>query len=124
MNYYGIGLNKNLMVLKGDFMDLDISKEIQRITDQIIKEYKPDKIILFGSAARNDMKPDSDADFLIIKKDSPLYGADRIRELSRMIDRNIPVDFLVYRPDEFDQRIQMEDPFLKAILKEGRVLYG
>ena len=124
MNYYGIGLNKNLMVSKGDFMDLDISKEIQRITDQIIEKYKPDKIILFGSAARNDMEPDSDADFLIIKKDSPLYGADRIRELSRMIDRNIPVDFLVYRPDEFDQRIQMEDPFLKAILKEGRVLYG
>ncbi len=112
------------MVSKGDFMDLDISKEIQRITDQIIEKYKPDKIILFGSAARNDMEPDSDADFLIIKKDSPLYGADRIRELSRMIDRNIPVDFLVYRPDEFEQRIQMEDPFLKAILKEGRVLYG
>jgi predicted nucleotidyltransferase len=124
MNYYGIGQDKNLMVSKGDFMDIDISKEIQRITDQIIQKYKPDKIILFGSAARNDMEPDSDADFLIIKKDSPLYGADRIRELSRMIDRNIPVDFLVYRPDEFDQRIQMEDPFLKAILKEGRVLYG
>ena len=68
------------MVSKGDFMDIDISKEIQRITEQIIKEYKPDKIILFGSAARNDMKPDSDVDFLIIKKDSPLYGADRIRE--------------------------------------------
>ena len=124
MNYYGIGQDKNLMVSKGDFMDIDISKEIQRITDQIIQKYKPDKIILFGSAARNDMEPDSDVDFLIIKKDSPLYGADRIRELSRMIDRNIPVDFLVYRPDEFDQRIQMEDPFLKAILKEGRVLYG
>ena len=124
MNYYGIGQDKNLMVSKGDFMDIDISKEIQRITDQIIQKYKPDKIILFGSAARNDMEPDSDADFLIIKKDSPLYGADRIRELSRMIDRNIPVDFLVYRPDEFEQRIQMEDPFLKAILKEGRVLYG
>ena len=112
------------MVSKGDFMDLDISKEIQRITDQIIEKYKPDKIILFGSAARGELEPDSDVDFLIIKKDSPLYGADRIRELSRMIDRNIPVDFLVYRPDEFEQRIQMEDPFLKAILKEGRVLYG
>ena len=112
------------MVSKGDFMDLDISKEIQRITDQIIEKYKPDKIILFGSAARGELEPDSDVDFLIIKKDSPLYGADRIRELSGMIDRNIPVDFLVYLPDEFDQRIQMEDPFLKAILKEGRVLYG
>ena len=61
-------------------MELDITKEIQRITEQIIEKYKPDKIILFGSAVRNDMKPDSDVDFLVIKKDSPLYGADRIRE--------------------------------------------
>jgi len=112
------------MISKGDFMDLDISKEIQRITEQIIQKYKPDKIILFGSASRGELKRDSDADFLIIKKETPLYGADRIRELSQMIDRDIPVDFLVYRPEEFDQRVRMGDPFLKVILKEGRVLYG
>ena len=44
-------------------MDLDISKEIQRITEQIIEKYKPDRIILFGSAARGELEPDSDADF-------------------------------------------------------------
>jgi len=124
MNYYGIVQDKNLMVSKGDFMDLDISKEIQRITDQIIEKYKPDKIILFGSAARGELEPDSDADFLIIKKETPLYGADRIRHLSRMIDRNIPVDLLIYRPEEFEQRLQMGDPFLKTIIKEGKILYG
>jgi len=124
INYYGIGEYKNLMVSKGDFMDLDISKEIQRITDQIIDKYKPDKIILFGSAARGELEPDSDADFLIIKKETPLYGADRIRQLSRMIDRNIPLDLLIYRPEEFEKRLQMGDPFLKTIIKEGKILYG
>jgi len=105
-------------------MELEMSKEIQKITVQIIEKYKPEKIILFGSAARGELKPDSDADFLIIKKDTPLYGTDRIRELSPMIDRNIPADFLIYRPEEFNQRLQMGDPFLKTILKEGKVLYG
>jgi predicted nucleotidyltransferase len=105
-------------------MESEISKEIQKITAQIIEKYKPEKIILFGSAARGDLKPDSDADLLIIKKDTPLYGTDRIRELSPMIDRNIPVDFLIYRPEEFDQRLKMGDPFLKTILREGKVLYG
>jgi hypothetical protein len=66
----------------------------------------------------------SDAVFLIIKKETPLYGADRIRELSRIIDRNIPVDLLIYRPEEFEKRLKMGDPFLKSILKEGKVLYG
>jgi predicted nucleotidyltransferase len=105
-------------------MEKDISKEIQRITAQIIEKYKPDKVILFGSAARNELKEDSDLDFLIIKRETPLYGADRIRQLSRMIDRDISVDFLVYRPEEFNERLQMGDPFIKLIAKEGKVLYG
>ncbi len=105
-------------------MAINVSQEISNITAQIVEKYKPEKIILFGSAARGDMEPDSDADFLIIKRDTPLYGVDRVRELSRMVDRNIPVDFLIYRPEEFKARSEMGDPFLKAILKEGRVVYG
>ena len=103
---------------------LTVNREIEDIAAQIIEKYQPEKIILFGSAARGDLNPDSDADFLIVKKDTPFYGADRIRQLSRIIDRNIPVDFLVYRPEELDRRIQMGDPFIEAILGEGRVLYG
>ena len=105
-------------------MDVDYEKEINHVVAQIIQKYKPDKIILFGSAARGQMNRDSDADFLIIKTETPYYGADRIRELSRLIDRNIPIDLLVYRPEEFEKRLQMGDPFLKAIVKEGKVLYG
>jgi len=69
---------------------LDISKEIQSITKQIIEKYKPDRIILFGSAARGELEPDIDADFLIIKKETPLYGAHRIRQLSQLINRTSP----------------------------------
>jgi len=105
-------------------METDVEKEIQNITQQIIEKYKPEKVILFGSAARGKPNLDSDVDFLIIKKETPLYGADRIRELSRMIDRNIPLDLLIYRPEEFQKRLQMGDPFLKSVLKEGKVLYG
>jgi hypothetical protein len=47
-----------------------------------------------------------------------------IGPLSPVIERNIPVDFLIYRPEEFEKRLEMGDPFLKAILKEGKVLYG
>ena len=88
------------------------------------EKYQPEKIILFGSAARGDSNFDSDADFLIIKKETPYYGADRIRQISRLINRDIPVDFLIYRPEELKKRVEMGDPFLKAILKEGKVLYG
>jgi len=104
-------------------MSINIKDEVESITAQIIKKYGPEKIILFGSAAKGELYPESDADFLIIKKDTPLYGADRIREISKIIKRNIPVDFLIYRPDEFNKRLSMGDPFLKSIIKEGKVLY-
>ena len=105
-------------------MNIDFEKEIESITAQIVEKYKPEKIILFGSIAREKSISDSDVDLIIIKKDTPLYGADRIRELSKMIDRNIPLDLLIYRPEEFEKRLKLGDPFLKAILREGKVLYG
>ena len=105
-------------------MDLDFEKEIQNITKQLIEKYGPEKIILFGSAARGDLNQANDLDFLIIKQDVPLYGIDRMRELDELIDRNVAVDMLVYRPDEFEDRVRLGDPFIKAILREGRVLYG
>ncbi len=105
-------------------MDLAFQEEIERITSQLIEKYKPEKIILFGSAARGDAGPDSDADFLIIKKDAPPKGRDRMIEVSRLIERSIPVDFLIYLPEEFEARLSRGDPFLEMILEEGRVLYG
>jgi predicted nucleotidyltransferase len=105
-------------------MNVSVPEEIQRITAQLVEKYAPERIILFGSAARGELHGDSDVDFLIIKRDCPLIGRERIRELHRLIDRNVPVDFLVYRPEEFEGRLAMGDPFLKAILRDGKVLYG
>src|SRR3989338_1689971 len=101
----------------------EILKEIENITSQIIEKYKPEKIILFGSAVWGDEEI-NDVDFLIIKSDTPYYGIDRMRELDKLIKRNIAVDMLVYRPEEINERYKMGDPFLKKILKQGKVLYG
>ncbi|MBC8393023.1 MAG: nucleotidyltransferase domain-containing protein [Deltaproteobacteria bacterium] len=106
-------------------MDKDeILSEIKNISSQIIQKYKPIKIILFGSAARGEYDQVNDLDFLIIKQDVPSYGLERMRELDKLIERNIAADMLVYRPDEFEKRINLGDPFIKTILQEGRVLYG
>jgi hypothetical protein len=47
-----------------------------------------------------------------------------MRELDDLIDREMAVDMLVYRPDEFEHCIKLGDPFIKTILSEGQVLYG
>lgn len=101
-----------------------IAQEIDSIVRQIVSKYHPEKIILFGSAVRGDLEEANDLDFLIIKDNVPYYGIDRMRELDDLIERDMAADMLVYRPAEFEERVALGDPFIKSILKEGRVLYG
>ena len=101
----------------------NIRKEIDSISNQIIEKYRPQKIILFGSAAKDRFTPDSDLDFFIIKEEVPYLGRDRYRELSRMIERDAAVDFIIYKPEEFNDWYAAGDPFLKAVVEEGKVLY-
>ena len=101
----------------------DLLKEIDSIKNQLIKKYHPEKIILFGSAAWGDGEV-NDVDLLIIKSETPYYGIDRMRELDRLIKRNVAADMLVYRPDEIRERLALGDPFIKKVFKEGKVLYG
>jgi predicted nucleotidyltransferase len=102
----------------------EILSEIQHIVQQIIEKYNPAQIILFGSAARGEYDKVNDLDFLIIKEDVPAYGLERMRELEEIVERNIAADLLVYRPDELEDRVRLGDPFVKAVLREGRILYG
>ena len=105
-------------------MGNNTASEINAIVDQIILKYHPKKIILFGSGAEAGGSKPNDLDFLIIKDDVPHLGTDRIRELDELIDRETAADLLVYRSDEFEERLALKDPFILRIMNEGRVLYG
>ncbi|MBM4066132.1 MAG: nucleotidyltransferase domain-containing protein [Planctomycetes bacterium] len=100
-----------------------ILMEIDNIKNQLIEKYKPEKIILFGSAAWGEDEV-HDIDLFIIKRDVPYYGDDRIRELYRLMDTDLPVDYIVYKPEEVAERIALGDPFVKKIFKQGKILYG
>lgn len=100
-----------------------VQAQIDSIKTQLIKKYKPDKIILFGSGATGEMTEDSDLDFFIIKDDKK-DPYQRMVEVSKLIDRDVAVDFIIYTPGEFTKRLQLGDPFMKMIMEEGRVLYG
>lgn len=100
-----------------------VQGQIDSITKQLIQKYKPDKIILFGSAASGQMTPDSDLDFLLVKDDNKSKH-ERMVEIYRLVDKDIAADFLIYTPEELAMRLKMGDPFIKSVLAEGRVLYG
>lgn len=100
-----------------------LQTQIDSISRQLITKYKPKQVILFGSAVSGQMTADSDLDFLIIKDDKKT-PYDRVVEVYRLVKKDIAADFIVYTSKELAERIRLGDPFIKAIVKEGRVLYG
>ncbi|MBI3335455.1 MAG: nucleotidyltransferase domain-containing protein [Candidatus Portnoybacteria bacterium] len=100
-------------------------KEIKRITQKIVKEYQPEKVILFGSWAWGKPGSDSDVDLLVVKR-SQKPRLERERELQALLShREIALDILVYTPEELERGInENHNLFLEDIVRNGRVLYA
>lgn len=101
-----------------------LNKEIQNIVEQLIRMYKPDKIILFGSLVSGKINKGSDIDLFIIKDDVPTLGVERVRQLDKLIKYKIATDFIVYKHQEVEECLKIGDPFIQNILSEGKVLYN
>jgi predicted nucleotidyltransferase len=95
---------------------------LKRVLERL-KEYQPEKIILFGSYARDETDEYSDLDFVLIKKTDKRF-LERLIEVAKLIDNDLgDVDVFVYTPEEFERMIEWGNPFIERVLKEGRVLY-
>lgn len=101
------------------------NKDIQEICELIKKEYKPKKVILFGSHARGEAKENSDLDLLIIsnsEKEKPRWKRGlRLRVL--LSKYTFPKDLLFYTDDEVRAWLGVPMSFVNTVFKEGKVLY-
>ena len=101
------------------------SKEnIDKIVKNIVRNYKPEKIILFGSRAYGSPKKESDIDLLVIKNTNlPRYK--RAREIRKHLwgITNTPKDILVYTPWEVDEWKNVKESFITSIIKKGKTVY-
>jgi len=81
-------------------------------------------VILFGSRARGESRPDSDLDLLVIEPDFERRGEEygRLRRELRGLD--VAIDLVVYRKREAEQWGDVPGSFLHRVLGEGRVLAG
>jgi predicted nucleotidyltransferase len=98
---------------------------IQRVTERIVRECHPHKIILFGSWAWGKPERFSDLDLLVIM-DSEVGRPDiRTMQVRRLLyDFHCPMDLLVYTPEEIKACLQRGNLFIREILEEGRLLYA
>jgi uncharacterized protein len=98
-------------------------KFLQEIVRRIVAAVQPEKIILFGSAARGEMGPDSDVDFLVIKAcKNRRETARKIRR--RLIGIGIPKDIIVATPEDIERYKDTIGLIYRPALNEGKVLYA
>ena len=96
--------------------------DIEKVVRRIVEVAQPEKVILFGSAARGEMEPHSDLDFPVVKSGADHWGlSGRIRRALRSV--NAAVDLVVATPKDIEQYKDSNPLVYKPALREGREVY-
>ncbi|MGA2799454.1 MAG: nucleotidyltransferase domain-containing protein [Thermoguttaceae bacterium] len=96
---------------------------LDELVQRVVQVAQPEKIILFGSAARGEMDSDSDVDFLVVKS-----GAHR-RQLAtdihmHLFDFKQSVDIVVVTPEDIERYGHSPALVIEPALREGKVVYA
>lgn len=101
---------------------------LNQMVQAIVREVSPEAIILFGSRARGDARPDSDVDLLVVESEPFSPQRSRRKEAARlyMALRGLALskDILLYSRDEFDHWKNSLNHVAGRAHREGRVLHG
>lgn len=96
---------------------------LRHITDRIVQHFHPHRIVLFGSHARGDARPDSDVDLLVVM-DSDKSFHQRGYEVGMLFaDRDWPMDLIVLTPDEMRREREFLGGVVRTAEREGKILY-
>jgi len=97
---------------------------ITEITRRLVDYYHPERIYLFGSAARGDGGPDSDLDFCVILPDDAPPSLYRPGVHRALWEVGTATDVVRWPASDFDMRAAHVQASLPAtIMREGKVLY-
>jgi len=96
--------------------------QIQSYCEAIAREFRPQKIILFGSHAYGRPTRHSDVDLLVIL---PFRGSEvrKVGQIRSRLDAPFPVDLLVRKPRFIAERLRERDMFVELVMNRGRVMY-
>jgi len=96
---------------------------IDDIRDKIAAQYKPDKLVLFGSSVARGLEKANDLDLCVIKDDI-VDKSDEFIKIRKILGRTIlPLDILIFKKDEFDRRRNIWGTVQYEIETKGKVLY-
>ena len=96
--------------------------DIQRYCDAIAREFRPQRIVLFGSYAYGAPSQHSDVDVMVVMSVRK-HGGRPSLEIRRRVSAGFPVDILVRAPEEVERRLRWGDSFMTEVMTRGKVMY-
>jgi uncharacterized protein len=102
-------------------MTRELNKRLQSIGKKIKKDYRAERVILFGSYAKGNATEDSDVDLLVVAptKERFFERMASVRRLIRDLRDGLAVSPIVLTPVELEKRRRAGDPFVREILETG-----
>ena len=100
-----------------------VQDSIQEMVRRIAAQFHPDKIILFGSHARGDARPDSDVDLLVVMHPNGSKRARAVEIYGLLAGMGVPKDVIVVTPEEFEAYRDAPGTVIRTARQEGKVLY-
>lgn len=101
----------------------DAVRWLPLIKRRIVRKFRPDRIVLFGSQARGEARRDSDVDLLVV-----LRNVEHRRRAAARIHtvlRGIPLgkDVIVVTPEDVQRLADVAGTVIQPALREGRTIY-
>jgi predicted nucleotidyltransferase len=94
------------------------ARQIAAYCRVLAREFRPKRIILFGSYAAGCATPDSDVDLIVVM---PFHGdtSDQVVAIRGRAEAPFPMDLLLWKPN----RMRRRDSFTRSVLKDGKIMY-
>lgn len=98
------------------------NQQITNLARRIAEEFRPARIILFGSHANGTPQVDSDVDLLVVMSRCDDVAAKAV-EIWAAVDPPFPIDLLVRTSRQVRERLKEGDFFIREIMEKGHTLY-
>ncbi|MGD0093556.1 MAG: nucleotidyltransferase domain-containing protein [Planctomycetota bacterium] len=97
-------------------------RQIKEFAALVAREFRPQRIILFGSYAYGRPGPGSDVDLLVVM---PFRGngLGKAVEIETRVPSRFPLDLVLRTPRQLQRRLALNDFFLREIVEKGKLLY-
>jgi len=94
------------------------------MVQRIVRQFHPERVILFGSHPRGEGGPDSDVDLLVVIPVQGQKHKEQVQIRVALHDIRVPTHIIVTTPEEFEWRKEIPGTIEYPAVKEGKVLYA